>query len=204
MHDLDPGFLPQQLAGEVMRRADSGGAILQLARIGFGIGDQLRHRIDGQIDVDRETDDVRARVGDRREVFDRIERRVFVEKDVAGHDRVGADHQRVTVGRCARDVPGGDIAAHTRPVVDDDGLAPGGVEPLGHGAREQIAGRTRRIADHDRDRPRRIILCDCRRGSARAMMRTDDAMGMFSLVRLIAWFRALSARTSNWAANTTG
>jgi hypothetical protein len=35
-------------------------------------------------------------------------------------------------------------------------------------------------------------------------MRTDDAMGMFSLVRLIAWFRALSARTSNWAANTTG
>jgi hypothetical protein len=117
--------------------------------------------------MDRETDDVRAGVGNGREVLHRVERRIFVEKDVAGHDGVGADHQRVAVGRRARHIGGGDIAAHARPVVDDDGLAPRGVEPFGHGAREQIAGRARRIADHDGDRPRGIILRQRRHGRDR-------------------------------------
>ena len=97
----------------------------------------------------------------------RVEWRVFVEKDIAGHDGVGADHQRVAVTRRARDIGGSDIAAHARPVVDDDGLAPSGVEPFCHGAGEQIAGRARRIADHDGDRPRGIILRHRRHGRDR-------------------------------------
>src|SRR5262249_10237087 len=71
-----------------------------------------------------------------------------------------------------RHVGSSDIATYTRPVVDDDGLAPSGVEPFGHGAREQIAGRARRIADHDGDRPRGIILRHRRRGHDRDGERT--------------------------------
>jgi len=140
---------------------------LQLARVRLGIGDELRHRIDRQVDMDCEADDVRAGVGNGREVLHRVERRIFVEKDVAGHDGVGADHQRVAVGRRARHIGGGDIAAHAGPVVDDDGLTPSGVEPFGHGAREQITGRARRIADHDGDRPGGIILRHRRHGRDR-------------------------------------
>ena len=146
-----------------MGRANPGRAILQLAGVCLGIGDQLRDRIDGQLEMDREADDVGARIGDRGEVFNRIERRVPVEEDVAGHHGVGADHQRVAVTRRACDVGRRDIAAHTRFVIDNDGLPPGGAEPFGHGASEQIAGRTGRIANHDGDRPRGIILRPRRR-----------------------------------------
>jgi hypothetical protein len=139
---------------------------LQLAWVRLGISDQFRHRIDRQLDMDRKADDVRSGIGNGREVLHRIERRILVEKDVAGHDGVGTDHQRVAVGWRARDVGGGDIAAYARSVVDNDGLAPSSVEPFGHRAREKVAGRTRRIADHDGNRSRRIILRHRRRGDA--------------------------------------
>src|SRR5262245_63320887 len=68
-------------------------------------------------------------------------RNALVEVDVAGHHRVGADHQRVAVGLRARDIGRGDIAADARAVVDDDGLAPGGVEPFPDRARDRKSTR---------------------------------------------------------------
>ena len=81
-----------------MRRGDAGTAELYLARIGPGIDDKLSHRLCRHVGVNRQDDDVGAGVGDRREILHRIERRVLVEKHVAGERRIGADHQ-VRVGR---------------------------------------------------------------------------------------------------------
>ena len=75
VHDVDAGLLAQQLAGEMMRRPGAGRAVLQPARVGLGVGDQLGHRLHRQVGVDREADDVGAGIGDRRKVLHRIERR---------------------------------------------------------------------------------------------------------------------------------
>ncbi len=158
VQDVDAGFLAQQLAGKVVRRADAGGAVVDLARIGPGIGDQLGDRMRGKIRMHGEADDVRAGIDDGREILHRVERRILVEVDVAGHHRIGADEQRVAVRRRARRIAGGDVAAHARAIVDDHRLAPGGIEPLGDGARHKVTGGAGRIANHDSDGARGIIL----------------------------------------------
>lgn len=43
MDDVDSGLLPQQLAGEMMRGAGAGGAVVELPWIGPGVGDQFLH-----------------------------------------------------------------------------------------------------------------------------------------------------------------
>ena len=148
----------------MVRRTGAGGSIAQLAGIGFGVGDHIGDRLDRQIGVDRKADDVGAEIHHRREVLDGIERRVPVEKDVAGQRRVGADHQRVAVGRRARHHPARDVAAAPRAVVDDHRLAPDGVESFRDRACRQVRHRARRVADHDGDRTRGVTLCVRRRG----------------------------------------
>jgi hypothetical protein len=78
---------------------------------------------------------------------------------VARHRGVGADHQRVTVGRRPRDEGGAYIAAAARPVVDDHRLPPGLMQAFADGARGEIGYRARRVADHDGDGFGRIGLC---------------------------------------------
>src|SRR5580704_12792726 len=51
----------------------------------------------------------------------------------------------------------GDIAARPRTIIDDEGLAEQAGELVGDDARKNIAGAAGRKADHDRDRPVRIV-----------------------------------------------
>ena len=146
-----PAFWPQQLAGEMMRRADAGRAVAELAGILLRVGDHVRDRVDRELRVHRKADDVRARIGDRREVLHGIEADVPVEMHVARHRCVGADHQRVAIGGSARNERRADIAARAGPVVDDHRLAPGLMQPVRDGARRQVRHRARRVADHDGD-----------------------------------------------------
>ena len=106
--------------------------------------------------------------------MDDIEIELFVERRV---DRVcrGDQEERVAVGRRAHDRLGGDIAAGTRPVLDDEWLAKPFRQPLADQARDDVAA-ARGKADHQAHRPRRIGLRprearDGReRGSARGQM----------------------------------
>ena len=53
--DVDAGLLAQELAGEMVRRAGAGGAVVELAGIGLGIGDHVGDRTCGKFGVNRET-----------------------------------------------------------------------------------------------------------------------------------------------------
>ena len=48
MGDVDAGGAVEQLAGQVEHRADAGAAVGQLARIGLGVGDQVRTELTGR------------------------------------------------------------------------------------------------------------------------------------------------------------
>src|SRR6516164_5918906 len=94
---------------------------------------------------------------DRRDVADEIEVELFVERRV---DRVvPPDHeQRVAVGRRTYNRLGADIAAATRPVVDNKLLAEALGQPLTDQARDDVTWAGGGKADNDANRPRRIGL----------------------------------------------
>ena len=56
--------------------------------------------------------------GDRREILDRIERQVPIERRVGGEDAVVAEEPGVAIGRALRDDLGGEVAAGARAVLD--------------------------------------------------------------------------------------
>ena len=102
---------------------------------------------------------------DRRDVADEIEIELFVQRRV---DRVRRSDQeeRVAIGGRTHDRLGGDIAAGTRPVLDDEWLAEPLRQPLAHEAREDVGRAAGSKANDDAHRPRRIGLrpCDARHG----------------------------------------
>ncbi len=99
---------------------------------------------------------------------------------------VGACHEdRVAVRSCLHDRLGAEIAAGTRPVVDDEWLAETLRQPLTHQARNDVS-RAARGEWHDQPhRPRRIGLRPCnprhsrQRGSARGQMQKLLRRGSF-------------------------
>src|SRR5262245_23673717 len=112
------------------------------ARIGIRIGDELGNSFGRNRWMHRY--DVRLPVNacDRRDVADEIETKLVIERGVDGIPT--ADHeQRVAVRRCAHDRLCADIAAATRPVVDNELLAEPLRQPLTHETRNDV-GRTGR------------------------------------------------------------
>src|SRR5262245_10402330 len=64
----------------------------------------------------------------------------------------------MAVRSCAHDYLGGDVAAGTRPVLDDETLAKPLRQPLGHQSYDRVAGSAGRKAGDDTNRSRRIVL----------------------------------------------
>ena len=99
------------------------GAVVELARIGAGVLDQLRQVLRRQRrmgeDEEREAPDQR----DRREVRERVVRRVLAQGRHRRNRAVGAEEDRVAVGRRLDHGFPRDRAVGARPVVDDDRLA---------------------------------------------------------------------------------
>ena len=81
-----------------------------------------------------------------------------VDRAVGDKGAPVAAHDRVAVGRGARDPPEPDCAAGPAQVLDHNRLAENGMQPFGEHARQHIGCPARRERDHDRDRPRRIGL----------------------------------------------
>src|SRR5215468_1183361 len=94
---------------------------------------------------------------DRRDVADEIEIELVVERRV---DRVEStdQEQRVTVGRGTHDRLGGDIAAGSRTVLDDERLTEPLRQPLTYQARRDVRTASGREANNDAHRPRWIGL----------------------------------------------
>ena len=121
---------------------------------------------------------------DRRDVADEIEIELVVKRRV---DRVrGADQKkRVAVRGRPHDRLGGDIAAGSRPVLNDEWLAEPLRQPLTHQARDDVGRAAGAKPTIDAHRPRRIGLRprDARhgrqRGSARGQMQKLLRWGSF-------------------------
>src|SRR5262249_6871805 len=118
--------------------------------------------------------------GDRRDVADEIETKLVVERGVDGIPT--ADHeQRVAVRRCAHDRLCADIAAATRPVVDNELLAEALRQPLTHQTRDDVSRAGRCERNNQTHRPRWIGLRprdardDRQRGSACGQMQKISA-----------------------------
>src|SRR5262249_25009175 len=121
---------------------------------------------------------------DRRDVADKIEAEIRVERRVDRAGRYG-HQERVTVRRCSHDEFGGDIAAEARPVLNHELLAEALRQPLTREARDNVGRAAGWKSDNKTHRPRRLGLrpCDSRhgreRGSARSQMQDLSTVGKF-------------------------
>jgi hypothetical protein len=177
---VQAGHDVEQLAYQVRRGPNARRCHVDLARVGFGVSDELgnclgwnrwihHHKV-------RQPDDAR----DWRDVADEIEAELFVERRI---DRMCAadQEQRVAVRGCTHDHLRRDIGASTRPVLDDKLLAEPLRQPLTHQTRDDVGRTAWSKADHNAHWPRRISLrpCDLRhgrqRGSARRQMQKISA-----------------------------
>ena len=156
LHHLDPGHHLEQLGGDVLRRADAGRGITDLAGIGFDIGDQLGNRLHRNRRIDLHHQRHAHDAGDRGDVADEIEIEILVQRGVDGIRR-GHREQRVAVGRRAHHRLGADIAAGARLVFDDEGLAEPLGEPLAHQPHDDVLRAAGGKADDQVHRPRRIV-----------------------------------------------
>ena len=158
----------------MMRRADAAGAIRQFSRIGFGIGDELLHRIHRQLRID---DEEERRAGDhsqRHKIRRRIVGQALVHRDVDRHRRRRRHQQRVAVGRRLRDRGRADHGAGARLVLHDDRLAEPLLEFLGDDARQDLGAAAGRVRHDQRDRPRRIFVRSRRRRRGHCRQERDD------------------------------
>ena len=186
--------------GHVDAGADAGRSEVELAGIGFRVGDELgnggdRDRLVHHQDV-RHADHAR----DRRDVTNEIEAQLVVERVV---DRVRRNHleQRVAVRRGLHHGLGPDIAAGARPVLDDDRLTEPLRQPLRHQTGQDVGPAAGGEADDDAHRLRRVGLRDCsprqrrERGGSGCQMEKLTA-GKFHRVTLHRMIKNFSCRRS--------
>jgi hypothetical protein len=131
------GAAREQLGGEMRRRADALRAVIDRARMGFGISDKLGDRIRREIAPHHQR--VRqARHDDDGLERGRIEIELAVEQRIGGERRRLRREQRVAVGRCRRDFAGAEIAGNAGAVLDHDRTAPARREALGEKPRNDV------------------------------------------------------------------
>ena len=99
----------------------------------------------------------RRHQADRRKIRARIVADIGIERGIDG-ERAGRDQERVAVGPALCDLARRDGAAGAAAVLDHDRLAEHGTHLFRDHARDEIVAAARRIRDHKRDRPRRIVL----------------------------------------------
>ena len=118
VHHVDAGHRLEELAREMRRRAGAARCVVEPPGVRLCVRDQFRHcrrRHRWMHDEDVRLD---GDQGDRREILDRIERQVPIERRVGGEDAVVAEEPGVAIGRALRDDLGGEVAAGARAVLD--------------------------------------------------------------------------------------
>ena len=138
MIEFDPGLVFEPFHHEMTARADAPGGITQVLA-GLGQLDQLLEVFDRQVGVDHDhVAAAAADAGDRRDVVERIDRRLEHQQLVGNRGSGEAHQQGIAVGRGAGDFCGGDHAGGAGFVVDHDIGAELLAEPLGHKSAEDV------------------------------------------------------------------
>ncbi len=143
---------------------------IDLAGIGLGVGDRLRHGLGRKLGCDHQ------RVRNARQHRDLLELSGIeieprIEVLVDDQRRRRRRQERIAVRLRLVDELGADIAGGARAVLDDDRVPPLAREPLGHDAWHDVGRAAGRERHDDLDRARRIIL---RAGRRRRRERSDQ------------------------------
>jgi hypothetical protein len=157
VNHVDAGHHLEQLAGQMGRCSGSSRRIIDFARASLGIGDELGNRLSRDRWIYRHDKWCADNASDWRDIADEIVVELVVECCI---DRVQTTDQEKRVAVCGRAHGGlgADIAAATRPVVDNKLLSEPLRQPLSDQARRDV-GRAGRGEWHDQThRPRRIGL----------------------------------------------
>ena len=160
-HGVDAGEPAEQIAGEP--RGDDAGAVVELAGIGLGLGDQLLHGLRAVGANDQQRGVLRGQ-RDRREVLKRVVGQILGGDRVHHQRDVHGDQQRVAVRRGLRDLLCADRGIAAGAVLDHDRLAPALGQLLAEQACHEV-GRPARRERHDElhrpgwERIRRVLSC---------------------------------------------
>ena len=127
----------QQLHGEMLRRASTGGSIVDFARLAARKCDQLRERGDVERRMNDQRKNSRRDLRDRREALFRIVGDRAIKARIH-HKRIDGHQKRLAIRSRARRGLRADVATRTRLVLDDDRLIPALPQFLTEDAREQI------------------------------------------------------------------
>ena len=157
----------EQFGAEMLRRADAGMGIGELAWLRPGERHQLRHALDREFGWDGEHVGRDEHLRDRRKILDRIERQFVIQARIDDQRRVAAHQQRGAIGGCLGDALGGDVAAGAGNVLDHERRAPDFRKPVGQNPRGKIGRGARRKPDQDFYRPVRIRRLRQRAGRQR-------------------------------------
>ena len=156
-----PGQHHEQCGGHLRDRAGAIRRYADLARVGLGVGDELGERLGGKCCVDHHDMAHPHDAGDRGDVADEIEVELVIERRRIGGGRRVEYEKRIAVRRRVHDRLGGQVAARSRPVLDEELLA----EPLRQRLRQQacrdVDPAAGREADDEADRPCRVGLRSC-------------------------------------------
>ncbi len=167
----DAGGRLEQFGGQVRHRPVPARAIAELSGIGLGVGDQVGHRVERQRRIDHQDDRALGIRRDRRKAFQRVVARVLVDQR-RDHLAAGAAHQqRVAVGIAVGDVAGAERVAGAAAVLDEELLAQGRAEIVGHDPGDEIDGPRGNRGHDDLHRPVRIGLRAQRQRAAKEQQR---------------------------------
>lgn len=135
-----------------------GRAVIELARMPFAIGDQIRYRVDRHGRDDHEHQRIARDHRDRLEIARRIVGRLVLQDGNDRHLPIRRGEKRVAIRRGRGDVAGGDHAVRTGLDLDHDRLTELFAQLLGQHPRADVDPRTGRRPDHNPDQPRRVAL----------------------------------------------
>jgi hypothetical protein len=119
---------------------------------------EFARRIDVHRRVHHQHGRVEHRHADRREILDRVVRKIAAQRRIDRDRAHGGEEQRVTVGLRLRHVFGPDRAVGAWSVVDDHGLPEQVPQPFGEKACDEIGGAAGSESDDQTNRPVGIIL----------------------------------------------
>ena len=116
---LDSGHCHEQFPGEMDRTPNTGCRHVDLARIGLGIGDEVRNGLGRKRRIDHHDERRTGNACDWRGVTDEIEFEIIVERRI---DRIrGRGHKkRVAVWGRPHDRLGSEVGAGARLIFDDE------------------------------------------------------------------------------------
>jgi hypothetical protein len=146
---VEPRGPLEQLAGEMLRGAHTGGAEAVFSGRRADQGDELLHVADRQVVGNRQDVGGGRDLRDRRQVLERIIAHL-VEQAGIDDDLGGVrEQQGVAVGRRLGDAVAGDVAAGARHVLYHDRLFPGLCQLVADRPRDDVVRPARHVADED-------------------------------------------------------